>query len=914
MRYAETSWTPALFSVFILVMASIIFVSTVGTDEAFGSIAFEDDKRVDSDTTGSEQNRPSILVSGNDVYVFWQDQRNGNWDIYSRTSHNGGLSFGTEVRVDDTSRTTTLADDISEQMVPRAAIGPDDDIYVVWEDERLGKPMIYYAISTDRGASFGSNMVLSDSVIGKQRSPDIDASPSGDIHVVWEDNRDSMGNYQIYSSCLPSSGSVFTDAVRVSDVSTQYECRDPAISAPVDDRVHIVWNDNRVWDEDVYIATSRNGGQSFGSSIRVSADPTGSDQIDPEIAADETSVYVIWSDPRTNSADIYYVVSLDNATTFSVNRIMNPRNNSGHQYEPRAAIDDVGNLTVCWTSSPGMTDKRSDVQMTRLAWNGTLEEVYTVNAPVKDVIQSQGDVAVNDKDGSFFVWVDNRNSGDKDIYYTRTTMSGEEGFAPSFLDFEVTPEIGGIGTKFTFKANYMDPENDAPAPGYPKVNLYYLSAGNALYPFPGSPFNMTRRLYPDPPDYNYYNGEVYMVSINVDRELDLFYSVSAKAASGNSTIVRTEILNMPVIDGSGPEFQILAPEEGRWIRDNIIPFSVLIYDELSGVEPWSVFYQKYQDETNGWGPWQRKGTSVSVDNHTLLYTVNVTFLEGDQGLIRFRAMDRTQFESNTPRYSVSQDHNVWVDPNGPRVDVLSPGSGTINNNTEVSFRVYLEDLASGVDVDSVEVSCSLNGVDGFGLWMNLSEVRGTIEEGDDGYIVDLNLSLGYGFYNYVRFRASDILGNIGVSSNVQVIVQKEGIDDSSDKPPTKVESIQPRITGSIRPHMTWTPSFDPEGGFVTYNMSIYDSYTDEYLVEMFQVTPGYTYWDPSLEQLFKAGHTYLVTIIPSSGGLNGPETVSTLLVSTDANSPPDPVTNFTPRATSDTTPLLSWDPVTDPDG
>lgn len=897
----------------VLLLTSLMIISDEVNDEVDAAIAFLEDIRIDMDITGADQENPSVIVSGNDVFIFWQDDRNGNWDIYTRSSHNGGLSFGPEVRVDDTGRTSTIADDVSEQLYPRASFGPNGEVFVVWEDERLGKAMVFYSISTDKGASYSKNQVLSDSVFGDQRSPDIVTTKTGDIHVAWRDSRDSMNKYQIYASMRAPGERDFRTPVRVSDISTEYDCKAPALDSSSGDATHIVWNDDRVWDEDVYIATSRNRGSSYESSIRVSADPTGSDQTEPEIAAREDVIYVMWSDPRTNSADIYYSTSRDNATTFSVNMLLNPKNNSGHQYEPRAALDEVGNLTVCWTSSPGLKDRKSDIQMTKLSWNGTLEEVYTVNDPINGVIQNQPDTAVNNRDGSFFVWMDNRNDQDKDIYFTRTTLSGEEGYAPVIENSTVSPEIGGLGTKFTFKATYVDLENDAPAPGYPKVNLFYKSAADTLYPYPGSPYNMTRILLPVQ-DFNYYNGENYIVTLKIDRELDLYYQISAQASSGNRTIVETEMSNLPVIDGTGPSFELIEPTKGTWIESNIIPFTVKITDELSGVEPWSIFYKKYQIETGGWGAWQRKGTSVHIDNSSLLYKVNITFLEGKDGKVKFRAMDKIQFDSSNPQYSISDTYPVWVDPEGPQIQIVEPGPGKVYNTTELTFSTLITDSGSGLDPDSMEVSYSLTGVTGYGAWMNISQVNGIIEEEGGDIRFDFNISLSYGYNNYVRIRAKDVLGNTGSSTNVQVIIEKEKVVDTSNKPPSRVDSIQPKITGSLRPHITWSPSFDPEGELVNYYLSVFDVTLDEFLVDAFQVTPGFIYWDPTEEQKFTAGHTYLISITPNAGGQDGPETTSSLVVSTDANSPPEPVKNLTPKATSDTTPVLSWDPSEDPDG
>ena len=92
---------------------------------------------------------------------------------------------------------------------------------------------------------------------------------------------------------------------------------------------------------------------------------------------------------------------------------------------------------------------------------------------IQDTTQDQGAFSVGAYDKACFIWRDNRNGGETDIYFTRTTESGEEGNAPDLVDAQIYPEIGVKGDTFNFKVTYFDVENDAPAKGNPKVNLFY---------------------------------------------------------------------------------------------------------------------------------------------------------------------------------------------------------------------------------------------------------------------------------------------------------------------------------------------------------------------------------------------------------------------------------------------------------
>ena len=117
-------------------------------------------------------------ISG--LNVVWQDNRNGNWDIYYY-----------DINTESTFRITY---DSSDQINP--AVCGDK---IVWQDNRNGNWDIYlYDISTDE------TLCLS-SASGDQSNPDISGR-----RIVWQDNR--SGNEDIYYYDLDNPGEQVLDA------------------------------------------------------------------------------------------------------------------------------------------------------------------------------------------------------------------------------------------------------------------------------------------------------------------------------------------------------------------------------------------------------------------------------------------------------------------------------------------------------------------------------------------------------------------------------------------------------------------------------------------------------------------------------------------------------------------------------
>jgi hypothetical protein len=238
-----------------------------------------------------QSSHPSIAITGAAVQVVWRDNRDGNAEIYTKRSPDGGVSWGTDTRLS----VNTSASEFPSVAVAGLAI------HVVWRDFRTNNDDIYYRRSTDGGVSWGAETALT--IVGLQSEEPSVAVSGAVVHVAWYE----FPNDDIFYKRSLDGGDNWEAAVRLS-ASLAGNTFDESIAAsgPV---VHLIWRDNRDGNFEIYYKRSPDSGANWGPDTRLTFDAGSS--VYPSVAASAEAVYTAWADSRMGSWEIYAKRSAD---------------------------------------------------------------------------------------------------------------------------------------------------------------------------------------------------------------------------------------------------------------------------------------------------------------------------------------------------------------------------------------------------------------------------------------------------------------------------------------------------------------------------------------------------------------------------------------------------------------------------
>lgn len=388
-----------------------------------GGTTFATNVRVDdSGSSYTDQISPCIAVDASGkIHVAWEDYRNENADIYYCTSSDGGQTFSPSVRVDDTGSAT------SYQGSPAIAVAPGGSVYIAWSDSRNGNDDIFFARKIPYTAGFSINVQVNDSSDSAQTNPAIAFSPDSIIHVAWVDYRN--GYSDIYCSRSTDFGTTFEKNLKITDYAFGYASA-PSIAAGSDSSVHIVWSDTRTSFAHIYYSKSVDSGKSFGNSVRVDdTQDTSAQQFAPSVTVDSAGkIHVAFYDYRNSDSDIYYTKSTDGGKTFLQNvRVDDTAGTQANQFVPSIAVDGAGKIHVIFydnrnSNNYSVYHGRSDNSGTGFVANVLVTDTDPVS------FQTDPAIAIDASGAIHIAWTDDRD-GIAHVYYTVSNDGGKT-FAP----------------------------------------------------------------------------------------------------------------------------------------------------------------------------------------------------------------------------------------------------------------------------------------------------------------------------------------------------------------------------------------------------------------------------------------------------------------------------------------------------
>ena len=285
---------------------------------------------------------PQISSSSNSVYVVWQESvgnyASKNYDIFFMKSNDGGDTFGDPVNLSNNSG-------FSEH--PQiAAVG--DNIYIAWVDDSSGERKVMFSKSPDSGKTFSENIVVAQNTIGPHH---VELAAKGkNVYIVWNGFDTEINNKVLFSKS-DDEGETFGELREIGKADAETY---PKIAANADgyyitwdkkmdkdteilfikgqeynsayndtiprklntqgidggesqvaafaDRALVSWTSNLPVDKKyVYIKSSENNGNNFGSTILISS--INSSNVENMIMND--TIYVTWQDDINGNQDIY---------------------------------------------------------------------------------------------------------------------------------------------------------------------------------------------------------------------------------------------------------------------------------------------------------------------------------------------------------------------------------------------------------------------------------------------------------------------------------------------------------------------------------------------------------------------------------------------------------------------------------
>lgn len=181
-----------------------------------GGSSFESPVKVNDDSTNRYRGGPQVVKSQDGkIHVVWTDGRAGDGpqylDIYHAVSLEGGLSFASNVRVNDDSVTTSPDAHPhftrGGQGTPSIVTDSDSRVHVVWEDFRNFVNVatycrdIYYTSSEDTifTKNLRANSVTSSAESVNCADPNMVIDSQNNLFIVYSDAPSSdNGHYEIY--------------------------------------------------------------------------------------------------------------------------------------------------------------------------------------------------------------------------------------------------------------------------------------------------------------------------------------------------------------------------------------------------------------------------------------------------------------------------------------------------------------------------------------------------------------------------------------------------------------------------------------------------------------------------------------------------------------------------------------------
>ncbi len=368
-------------------------------------------------TAAGGQSYPTIVSDGSGgAIVTWQDNRNGDYDIYAqRVNASGAVQW--------TADGVALCIAVNDQAVPKIVSDGSGGAIVTWQDLRSGNYDIYaQRVNASGVVQWTANGVALCAAVDQQAFPTIVSDSAGGAIVTWQDVR--SGNADIYAQRVSPSGAVHWTVNGVALCTAINDQLIPTIVADGSGGAIVTWQHLRTGKFDIYAQRVSALGAVQWTVNGVALCTAANDQLAPTIVADGSGgAIVTWFDWRSGTPDIYAQrVNASGALQWTGNGVA-LSTAANHQDSPVLVSDGSGGAIVTWL------DLRSgstyDVYAQRVSPSGAVQwagDGVALCTAASD--QSYPTIVSDGSGGAIVTWYDSRSGSTYDVYAQRVSPSG----------------------------------------------------------------------------------------------------------------------------------------------------------------------------------------------------------------------------------------------------------------------------------------------------------------------------------------------------------------------------------------------------------------------------------------------------------------------------------------------------------
>ncbi len=247
---------------------------------------------------------------------------------------------------------------------------------------------------------------------------------SGGAVIVWIDDQNGFGFWDVYAQRIDSNGTVLWTANGVPLCTAVSAQADLSVIPDGTGGAFVAWEDYRSGDYNIYAQRINGSGTVLWTADGVLVCGLAEQQVDPSLTADDSGgVYIAWTDRRnTTDYDVYAQrLTGSGAPLWAGNGVL-VTGASYDQLRPFTVRDGLGGVIVTWSDWRNAAD--FDIYAERLSRDGTSSWYPSGLAVCAAGLSQTNPVILSDgSTGAIIAWEDYR-SGVRDVYVQRMNGSG----------------------------------------------------------------------------------------------------------------------------------------------------------------------------------------------------------------------------------------------------------------------------------------------------------------------------------------------------------------------------------------------------------------------------------------------------------------------------------------------------------